>query len=514
MLKRFLGPFIVLVALPACSVGPDFVRPNIDVAANWIDKDDVRLKRNSGDQQFWWKGFNDSELNRLIERAYHSNLTIQQAGARIMEARAQLGVATGSLYPQSQQFTSSLSSVRSSQRSQQASFARTFDYAQSQFGITANWELDFWGKFRRSIESAEANLQAAEADYDSALVSLVADVARAYIASRTLQNRLKIARQDVETQMENLHIAEVRLSGGTTSGRDVEQAKTVLANTQASIPTLEISLRQELNALCVLLGKPPQSMSELLDDSAEIPAPPAHVVVGIPADLLRRRPDVRRAELQAASQSAAIGVTKAALYPAISLTGTFGFLSTDVGSFALSDVFLRKSRAANFGPALQWNIFNYGQITNQVRVQDARLQQQLLNYQNTVISAQREVENSLVAFLRLQDRVQALAESTAAAQGSLNLAMVQYRQGITDFTTVLTAQQALLAEQDSLVSTLGDISISLVAVYRALGGGWEIREGNDVLPDAVKVQMAKRTNWGDLLAPSGKPSSSFPAPRW
>jgi outer membrane protein TolC len=237
--------------------------------------------------------------------------------------------------------------------------------------------------------------------------------------------------------------------------------------------------------------------------------------VGVPADLLRRRPDVRRAEMQAAAQSAAIGVTQAALYPALSLTGTFGFLSTDVGSFSMSDVFLWKSHVANFGPALQWNIFNYGQITNQVRVQDARLQQLLLNYQNTVLNAQREVEDNLVAFLELQERAQLLGDSTAAAQRSLDLAMLQYRHGTTDFTTVLTAQQALLGEQDSLAGTLGDISISLVGVYRALGGGWKIREGNDVLPEAVKAQMAKRVDWGELLTPAASPAfSPIPIPQW
>jgi outer membrane protein TolC len=230
------------------------------------------------------------------------------------------------------------------------------------------------------------------------------------------------------------------------------------------------------------------------------------VAVGIPADLLRRRPDIRHAELQAAAQSAAIGVTKATLYPALSLSGSFGLLSTDVHSFALGDMFLAKSHTVNFGPSVQWNIFNYGQITNQVRVQDARLQELLVTYQNTVLSAQRDVEDNLVAFLRSQERARFLGESTAAAQRSLNLAAIQYREGITDFTTVLTAQQALLSEQDNLASTLGDIANDLVGVYRALGGGWQIRENRELTPDSEKEQMAKRTDWGGLLAPAPLPS--------
>ncbi len=206
-----------------------------------------------------------------------------------------------------------------------------------------------------------------------------------------------IARQNIDTQKESLCIAEIRYKGGTTSERDVEQARIVLANTQTSIPPLEIGLRQRLNALSVLLGKPPSKKNDLLTGNIKIPTLPAHVAVGIPAELLRRRPDVRHAELQAAAQSASIGVTKAELYPAISLTGTFGLLSTDVGRFALSDVFLWKSRTANFGAALQWNIFNYGQITNQVSVQDARLQGLLITYQNAVLNTQREVEDMLAA---------------------------------------------------------------------------------------------------------------------
>jgi len=243
--------------------------------------------------------------------------------------------------------------------------------------------------------------------------------------------------------------------------------------------------------------------------------------VGIPADLLRRRPDIRSAEYQAATQSAQIGVAKADLYPAFSLTGTFGFLSSDVGSFELSDMFQWKSRVAQAGPSFQWNFFNYGRITNNVRVQDARLEQLLTAYQNAVLKAQQEVEDNLVAFLKAQERADFLARSTAAAKGSLDLAVLQYREGTKDFTTVLVAQQTLLNEQDNLATTLGNMASSLVGVYRALGGGWEIREGKELVPREVKEEMAKRTNWGKLLAPasynplpSEKPESPIRLPDW
>jgi outer membrane protein TolC len=295
----------------------------------------------------------------------------------------------------------------------------------------------------------------------------------------------------------------------------------VLNNTLASIPALESQLQQAKNALCLLLGLPPSDLSDLLAKEKGIPISPLQVAVGIPADLLRRRPDIRRAERQAEAQSALIGVAKADLYPAFSLSGFFGFLSTNVGNFSLGDIFQWKSRTFQIGPSVQWNFLNYGQITNNVRVQDARLEQLLIAYQNAVLKAQQEVEDALVAFLRAQERAEFLAWSTASAKNSLDLAVLQYQVGTKDFTTVLTAQQALLNEQDSLAVTLGNICSNLVGVYRALGGGWEVREGKDLVPPEVKEAMARRTNWGGLLAPasynpspSAEPESGVRLPDW
>jgi NodT family efflux transporter outer membrane factor (OMF) lipoprotein len=311
---------------------------------------------------------------------------------------------------------------------------------------------------------------------------------------------LEIARRNVETQIEALQIAVARFNGGTTTQRDVEQARTVLFNTQSTIPTLEAQIRQARNALCVLVGAPPGSLEPLWEGAAEIPAPPPQVAVGIPADLLRRRPDVRSAELQAMAQSARIGVAKADLFPAFALSGSFGFLSTDVGTFRLADMFSWKARTGSLGPSVQWDILNYGRITNNVRVQDARLQELLLSYQESVLRAQREVEDSLTGYLRAQENAAWLAQSADAAKRSLDLASIQYRQGITDFTTVLTAQQALLAAQDSFANALGSIGGNLVELYRALGGGWQLREGQELVSPEIRELMAKRTNWGGLLS--------------
>jgi len=515
----WLIPF--LVAAGCLKVGPNFSTPRTAVSKTWLDSGDKRLKPEPGEYRNWWRAFGDPTLDRLIETAYRDNLSLRIAGVRVLEARAQLGVATGQLYPQTQQAMGSYEKVRASARSPQAVFNQNLDYRQSELGGQASWELDFWGKFRRAIESADASLAASVADYDNTLVSLTADVATNYILIRTVEKRLVIARENARTQRESLEIAQAKFKGGITSQRDVEQARSQLANTLATIPSLEIQLRQTKNALTVLLGMAPTDLSDRLKGAADIPAPPPQVAVGIPADLLRRRPDIKSAELKAAAQCAAIGVAKADLYPAFSLIGTFSFQATDVANFALGDMFLWKSRSATAGPSFTWNILNYGRITNQVRVQDARFQQAILTYQNAVLKAQQEVEDALTAFLQSQTRARFLAESTEAARNSLDLAVLQYREGITDFTTVLTAQQALLAAQDNLADTLGNISRNLVGIYRALGGGWQIREGQDFIPDTVKAEMAKRTNWGRLLTPaahtpppSDKPRPLIRAPDW
>lgn len=492
---------IATIAVAGCAkVGPDYMRPDVAVSQSWIDAGDSRVKSETSDYRVWWRAFNDPVLDRLIEEAYHGNLSLRIAGVRVLEARAQLGIAVGELYPQTQQVLGSLQYNRASPTGPAPVMPP--EYYQSQMGVTASWELDFWGKFRRAIESADAGWRATLADYDSALVSLTADVANSYITIRTLERRIEIARQNAETQKESLNIAEARLKYGTITQLDVEQATALLNDILASIPSLEAQLRQAKHALSILLGQPPSELSEYLGWTAEIPVSPPSVVVGIPADLLRRRPDIRSAEYQAAAQSAQIGVSKADLYPAFSLLGTFGFVSTTTGSSSLSDMFHWSSRAFQVGPSLQWNILNYGQITNNVRVQDARFQELIIAYQNAVLAAQREVEDNLVAFLRAQERAQLLAQGTAAARKALDLAVLQYRQGIRDFTTVLVAQQALLSEQDNLATTLGSISNNLVQVYRALGGGWEVRDGQELVPPAIREQMAKRTNWGGLLSPA------------
>jgi NodT family efflux transporter outer membrane factor (OMF) lipoprotein len=520
-------------------VGPDYVRPETSVSPNWLDARDARLETYFAQYGAWWAFFNDPVLNRLIDRAYHDNLSLKIAGVRVLEARAQLGITVGFLYPQTQQASGSVtynrigsagglgSAGRSGVSNTSGSTGTTgsggstgFSSWQDQVGLDVAWEIDFWGRFRRAIESDEANLLSFVADYDSTLVSLIGDVASYYIQIRTLEKRLEIAWQNLDIQRESLKIAETRLAGGVSTERDVEQARTLLFNTQAAIPTLEAQLQQAKNALSVLLGLPPGNLTDILAGASGIPAPPPTVAVGIPADLLRRRPDVRSAELQAMAQSAQIGVAKADLFPAFFLNGSFGFASTDAGRSDLSDIFRWRSRFVSTGPAFQWNILNYGRIINNVRLQDARFQELLITYQNTVLQAQQEVENYLAGFLRAQENADSLSQSAQAARRSLDLAVVQYQEGSTDFTTVLTAQQALLTAQDSFATALGAISGNLIGVYRALGGGWEIRAGDDIISPEIKEAMERRTSWGKLLAPAvymppaSERESTIRAPDW
>ena len=495
-------------------VGPDFVKPEAPVLPGWSNAASERISHERAEYRSWWKAFNDPVLDRLIETAYRQNLSLRIAGVRVLEARAQLGIAVGGLYPQSQQAFGSLQYNRISERAVTAGAFNRFTYTQSEIGLGASWEIDFWGRFRRAVESAGASLVATIADYESALVSLTGDVASSYILIRTLEKRIEIGKENVRTQTESLRIAEARFKAGTTSERDVEQAKTVLNDTRALIPSLEGQLKQAKDALSVLLGLPPSDLKEALAGTAGIPAPPPLVAVGIPADLLRRRPDIRSAEYQAAAQSALIGVAKADLYPAFSLAGTFGLLATNVGRSSASDLFRWSSREYTIGPGFRWPFLNYGRLTNLVRVQDARFQQLLIAYQNAVLKAQQEVEDALAGFLRAEERAGFLAQSAGAARRSFDIAVAQYREGVTDFTTVLTAQQALLNEQDNLAVTLGDISRNLVRIYRAIGGGWEAWEGEDIVPADVKEAMAGRTDWGDLLSPASyaAPSSDKPRP--
>ncbi len=501
----------LLVPLAACKVGPDFTRPTAPLAGNWLEAGDASVHTDRQDYEQWWTVFNDPTLDHLIDLAYRQNLTLLAAGTRVLEARATLGVAIGEFYPQTQQIGANVGYNQASQVDPTSNPQHELgNYWRASLATQIAWEIDLWGKFRRGVESADAAYLASIASYDDVLVTLLGDVATTYIGIRTLQQQIVIARENVVKQRKALQIATDRFHGGTSTALDVYQAQNVLAQTESMIPQLTAQLQQGEDALRVLLGMTPASLDALLAGPPTIPVPPKDVAVGIPADLIRRRPDIRSVELQAAAQSEQIGIAKADLFPAFALTGAFGTVAGTTGSNRLNQVFTAPAIQFAFGPTFSWPILNYGQITNNVRVQDARLQTLLIQYQNTVLRAQQEVENGLAGFLQGRQQVDLLRRSVAAANSALRIALDQYLLGTRDFTTVLTAEQNLYQAQSNLATASGNLSTSLASLYRALGGGWQIREGNDIVNDATRNEMRSRTNWGRLLPPSDQPQPPAP----
>jgi NodT family efflux transporter outer membrane factor (OMF) lipoprotein len=359
-------------------------------------------------------------------------------------------------------------------------------YGQWDGGFNLTWEIDFWGRFRRAIEADSAGLDASVENYDDVLVTLLGQVATAYTQMRITEQRIKYAQENVKLQGETLTIVEARFKRGTTTKLDVAQARSTLEQTQASIPELLISLRQFNNQLCILLGIPPEELRARLGPG-RIPTAPVSAAVGMPADLLRRRPDVRRAERQAAQQSAEIGVAEAEFYPHIAINGTWEYSAE-----FFKDLWNAKAMAGNIGPTFTWNILNYGRILNNVRLQDARFLELVATYQNTVLSAAQDVENGLVTFLQAQQRTQFQAASVKDAQEAVEIALAQYKAGTVDFTRVTQLEQALVTQQDTLAQAQGEIVTGLIQVYKALGGGWQIREtGCDPQPAANSTPEQK-----------------------
>ncbi|MCW5890356.1 MAG: TolC family protein [bacterium] len=485
--------------LAGCMIGPDYKVPAAPIAEHFPGSSDPAVDTTARDHRDWWRAFDDSTLDWLVATAYAQNLDLRMAGVRVLAARAQLGMAIGELYPQQQAATGSLNYNRIPGSIPYNVIDNT--YWAAFVGAQAGWEIDVWGKIRRGVESADTAYLSSVASYDDVLVTLLGDVASAYVQIRTLQRRIAIAEENVVRQRDAVRIAQNRFHAGVVTKRDVYQAENVLGSTEAAIPALTIQLAQAENALAVLLGVPPGTLGDVLRPTGTIPVAPLEIAVGIPADLLRRRPDIRQAELDAASQCARIGIAKADLLPSFSLVGNVGWLSTDIGRGSLSDLFTSKRLTYGAGPTVQWNILNYGQITNNVRLQDARYQELLVGYQGTVLAAQQEVADAMTMFLQSRRQEAALHASAVAAAGALRIAMNEYTEGTADFTTVLTAEERLFSSENDLAVARGNVPLGLIAAYRALGGGWQIREGYAFVPEETRAEMSERTNWGAVLTP-------------
>jgi NodT family efflux transporter outer membrane factor (OMF) lipoprotein len=495
------------VLMSGCMVGPNYKTPPAPVAPEYTDPGSDSVKRETADLAEWWKVFSDPVLDQLVQTAYRQNPTLQAAAVRILEAQARRGIAVGLLFPQQQTAFGDYTrnQLSRNQANVPGGIDRSFD--NWEIGAAAAWELDIWGRFRRGIESTDAEVLASVANYDDVLVTLVSDVATEYLSIRILQERLAVATANVEVQRRGLDIANTKFTGGTATELDRTQATALLRDTEALIPDLESAIAQAQSRLCVLLGIAPTDLSERLGAQKTIPVAPASVAVGIPADLLRRRPDIRRAERELASQSARIGIAKADLFPSFSLSGDIRLTSENFG-----DLFNGDSVQAFGGPSFRWAILNYGRIENSVRIEDARFQQLIGQYENSVLRAQGEVESAIYGYLGAQRQIGLLADSVTAAQRAVQVAETQYQGGVADYTRVLNTQGFLQQEQDRLVSTRGAVALNLVSLYRALGGGWEVRGDRVEIDQRIQDQMRQRTDWNNMLPPSAESAKQTISP--
>ncbi len=470
----------LLAAFAACTVGPDYEPPDLTttVPDQWHLAVETEMTADTTDLEMWWLTFNDSLLTDLIRRAEFGNLDLQAAVGRVAEARAIRGVAKGGYWPDiglggaySYQKLSEngLQGAQAGQPGDEGDLnpllAEPFD--SWVFGLDMSWEIDLFGRIRRTVEASDAQLQASVEDYRDVLVTLYAEVGSAYVDSRAFQTRLDFAQQNVESQRSSLELTRDRFNAGLTSALDVAQAEQNLAQTESTIPSLEIGLEVSLNRLAVLLGDAPGALHVELKAHAGLPRPDDKVAYGIPADLLRRRPDIRQSERLLASQTARIGIATADLYPTLSLGGTIGMEALD-----FEDLAEGSSLFWSLVPQISWPIFTGGKIQNRIRAEEARTQQALAAYEQTVLRALEEVQNALVAYGQEKQRRDRLLDAVRASQRAVDLVETQYVSGLTNFQNFLDAQRSLFRQQDELAQSAGQVVNNLITLNRSLGGGW------------------------------------------
>ncbi|WP_018309288.1 efflux transporter outer membrane subunit [Cupriavidus sp. UYPR2.512] len=510
-MSRWHHPLRALLAGACClggcaRLGPDFQAQHEPWTQQWNSPalEQATGQRAQPDIREWWQVFADPTLERLIAEADAHNASLRIAGLRVMEARAQLGIAQSGRFPQLQQ--ASAEALYTDRRQAGGLNPQNSRFWQYSAGFDIGWELDFWGRFSRAIESADAVYFSARANRDDVLVLLRAQVAETYFALRTAEARLRIARDNAALQRRSLEITERLFKSGETDELDLQQAKTQYLGTLSSIPEFESQIMRTRNALAVLMGRPPGPLPELPELAGKegvIPLIDRAVLQDVPASLLLRRPDIRAAELQIAAQSALIGVAEADLYPSLTLLGSIVWSASTLAGTP-------NSLALIGGPSLRWNVFDYGRIKNTVRVQDARLQQLIVAYQDAVRQAAREADDAASALIKALEREQILRDSALAARRSLTLANALYREGYSDFQRVLDSQRALATQQDSYLVNRSNAVSNLIALYKALGGGWHSEQ--PLVDPATRQQMQQRTDWGNLLDEPGPPSAGASLP--
>ncbi len=476
-MQRLRLPMLCLtLTLAGCKVGPDYVEPEVEVTDEWYADVEDEMSQEEPDITKWWESLGDTTLTNLVRESELANLDLRIAVARVAEVRALRGISKGDLYPD----LVLEGAYSRSQLSENGPIGQLITgvggdpSAVDQWETTASsfWEIDLFGRIRRGVEAATAEFEASIEDYRDVLVSLYAEVALSYVEVRSLQRRLEYARQNVTAQRESLELTRDRFEAGLTSALDVAQAEQNLAQTESTIPTLETRLNASLNRLSVLLGEQPGAVNDrLAEGDGVIPREPSDIMVGVPADILRRRPDVRSAERQLAAQTARIGVATADLYPSFSLAGAVQTVAkTFTGQFE------EGSLGWSIIPGFRWDLFKGGKIRNNIRAEEARTDQALNGYQQTILLALEEVENAMIAYDRERIRRARLEEAADASQRAVDLVRTQYISGLTNFQNLLDTQRSLFQQQDELAASEGQVIQNLIELNRALGGGWVLDE--------------------------------------
>lgn len=462
-MRKSRKPFGLILAFwglfwAGCAAGPDYSPPEPPSDLDqWQQTPEYGLIASRADISEWWQAFNDPRLSELVNRGLYGNLDLDQARSRVREARAARGIETAARFP-ALAAAGSAAAAKAGDQPTTELHAADFDAA---------WEIDVFGRVSRRIEAASADMQASVETLRSVQVSLVAEIALNYVEVRSFQNRIRVAAANVDAQRKTLRIVTDRFELQLADALAVEQAKSNLFTSRAHLPPLEAGLQRALNRLAVLTGEKPGVLDPLLREAFPIPAAPPEIAIGIPADLIRRRPDIRRAERELAAQSARVGVATADLYPRFTFNGTLQFSAASASS-----LFDSLSRLLNIGPAFRWNIFNAGSVRSNIAVQSERQQQALIAYEQTILRALEDVENALVAYARELDRRESLNQTVDAARKAADIAESLYTNGLRDFIYVLDAQRALFTAQDALAMSRAEVSANLIRLYKALGGGW------------------------------------------
>jgi NodT family efflux transporter outer membrane factor (OMF) lipoprotein len=452
-------------------VGPDYRRPDVATPPSWGElapaapaagRSDVVV---DGMPTAWWTTFDDRLLQSLVDRAVASNPGLQQAEARVREARASRRIAAADLWPQVNA-SGQYARARTSLNGIGANPGEWLNLFQA--GFDANWEVDVFGGNRRAVEAADAGVEAAEADRNAVLVSLMGEVGLEYVTYRSLQQRIALANANVTAQQSTLELTQRLFNAGLAPELDVQRAASQVATTSATIPTLQEQAAQAMHRLGTLVGQPPMALEDELVALGPIPKPGAEVAIGLPSELLLRRPDVARSERELAAQTARIGVATRDLFPRFFITG-----AASLQSIHASDFFDWQSRALSLGPSVSWPVFQGGRIRGNVELQTAAQEELLATYQAVVLQAFQDVEDALVAFSHAQATRARLQDAVRANQRAAELARRLYGQGLTDFINVLVVEENVFTSQDTLAQTERDVALDLVALYKAVGGGWD-----------------------------------------